>query len=125
MPIDIQANYIRIKVKNHPANSKFRVKDIGGGIKALIAIIGGKSEIQSFLFPKSKFTLSKARAWINEHKYNISETVCYLTNIGLVGPDYIEFEETLITPEIELELNKEEPINVLQMKKETWSWLLE
>ena len=42
-----------------------------------------------------------------------------------VGVDYIDFEETLITPEIENELLATEKIDVTTIKTEIWEWLFE
>lgn len=127
MPIDVTANFIRIRVASPKLFTRFAVKTLGKGIKAVIGFkSGGGSQIQSFLFPKSSYTLATAKAWIKSHDYSVSETVeCYLVTDIIVGPEYLEFEETLITPELEKEMLKEEPISVLKMKKETWAWLLE
>jgi hypothetical protein len=100
-----------------------RIKELGtGGIKAVIGFLkGGGSQIQSVLFPKSKFTLAQAKAWIKKHNYTVHET--WLVTDVLVGSDYIEFQETLVTPEMEAELLNEPPFEVKNVKKETWEWL--
>jgi len=127
MPIDITANFIRIRVASPKLFTRFAVKTLGKGIKAVIGFkAGGGSQIQSFLFPKSSYTLASAKAWIKKHDYSVSETVeSYLVTDILIGPNYLEFEETLITPEMEKEMLGEPAINVSKMKKEVWAWLLE
>jgi len=75
MPIDVTANYIRIRVANPKQFIRFRMKRLGAGLMAVIGFKkGGGSQIQSFLFPKSSYTLSEARAWISKHGYSVSET---------------------------------------------------
>lgn len=123
MPIDITANYIRIRVASLSKFIRFRVKEIGKGIKAVVGFrSGGGSEIQSFLFPKVSWNLARAKAWIKSHKYTVHES--WLVTDILVGVDYLEFQETLITPEIEKEIDAEW-INktVVKGKKEKWEWL--
>lgn len=108
LPIDITANFIRIRVASPKQFVRFKVKTLGKGIKAVIGFrSGGGSQIQSVLFPKSRFTLAQAKAWIKSHGYSVSE--CYLvTNID-AGKDYLDIQEVLITPEMEAELMLEEP----------------
>jgi len=124
MPVDVTANFIRIRVASPKKFIRFRVKTLGSGIKAVIGFrAGGGSQIQSVLFPKSRYTLATARAWIKKHGYSVEET--YLVTDIAVGVDYIFFDEKPITPEQEKELLKEPEIDVVKMKKETWSWLLD
>jgi len=126
MPIDITANFIRIRVASPKLFVRFAVKTLGKGIKGVIGIkAGGGSQIQSFLFPKSRYTLAQAKAWIKEHKYHISESIVeyYLVKDIVVGPDFLEFEETLITPEMEAVLNLEK-IEAKNISKEAWWWLI-
>ena len=124
MPIEKTANYVRIRVASPSKFSKFRVGVLGKGIKAIFGIKkGGGSEIQSLLFPRSKYTLAQAKAWVKSHGYHVSES--YLVTDILVGPDYLDFEETLITPEIENELLRTEHIDVTEIKREAWEWLFE
>lgn len=126
MPIDVTANFIRIRVANPALFVRFAVKTLGKGIKGVVGFKkGGGSEIQSFLFPKSKYTLAQAKAWINDHKYNISESKeeWYLVKDIMVGPSFIEFEESLITPEMESILLTEK-IEAKTIKKEVWEWLI-
>ena len=121
MPIDITANYIRIRVASPSDFIRMRIKILGKGIKAVIGFMkGGGSKIQSFLFSKDYYTLVQAKAWIKSHKYTVQES-WLVTDID-VGPDYIEFQETLITSEIDEELSKEIDIPD-ELKKEPWSWM--
>ena len=126
MPVDVTANFIRIRVANPKQFIRFAVKTLGKGIKGIIGFKkGGGSEIRSFLFPKSRYTLAQAKAWIKEHKYHVSESIVeyYLVRDIIVGSDFIEFEETLITPEMEAVLNLEK-IEAKNIPMKTWEWLL-
>ena len=124
MPVDVTANYVRIRVASPSKFIRMRVKTLGKGIRAIIGFKkGGGSEIQSFLFPRSRYTLAQAKAWIKAHDYHVHESFL-VTDIN-VGVDYLEFEETLITPEMEDELLRTEKIDVLAIKKETWEWMFE
>jgi hypothetical protein len=126
MPIDITANYIRIRVASPKDFIRFRVKEIGKGIKAVVGFKkGGGSEIQSFLFPKANWNLAKAKAWIKGHNYTVHES--WLVTDIICTADFIEFQETLITPDIEKEIDAEW-INktVIEGKKpEKWEWLFD
>ena len=122
MPIDETANYVRIMVANSNKFTKMRVKTLGKGIKGIVGFMkDGSSEIQSFLFPRKQYTLVQAKAWIKSHDYTVSES--YLVNDINVGVNYLDFEETLITPEIENELLVTEKIDVTTIKTETWEWM--
>jgi hypothetical protein len=126
MPIDITANFIRIRVVSPKDFIRFRVKTLGAGIKAVIGFRrGGGSQIQSVLFPKSRYSLASARAWIKKHGMAVHET--YLVTDISVGVDYIDFEEVLVTPEMEIDLVELEShaIDVKNIKKETWAWLFD
>ena len=124
MPVDVTANYVRIRVASPSKFIRMRVKTLGKGIRAIIGFKKeGGSEIQSFLFPRKQYTLAQAKAWIKSHGYHVSES--YLVTDINVGVDYLDFEETLITPEMENELLKTEKIDVLAIPKETWEWLFE
>ncbi len=74
-PVDVTANTIRIRVA--PAGSKcqkgtFRTITVGKaskGIKALICKNKGEktTSIQTFIFDKSKWTTTRARAWVKKN----------------------------------------------------------
>jgi hypothetical protein len=124
MPVDVTANYVRLRVASPSKFTRMRVKLLGQGIRAIIGFKkGGGSEIQSFLFPRSRYTLAQAKAWIKAHNYSVHES--FLVTDIQVGVDYLDFEETLITPEIENELLRTEHIDVLSIKKEIWEWMFE
>lgn len=128
MPVDVTANYVRVRVASPSKFIRMRVKTIGKGIRAIFGFKkGGGSEIQSFLFPRNRYTLAQAKAWIKSHNYHIHESFL-VTDIN-VGKNedgiYLEFEETEITPAMEEELLRTEHIDVTQIKTETWSWLFE
>ena len=62
MPIDVTANYVRIRVASPSKFARLRVKTLGKGIKGIIGFMkGGGSEIQSFLFPRKQYTLAQAK----------------------------------------------------------------
>jgi hypothetical protein len=123
MPIDITANYIRIRVASLSDFIRLRIKLLGKGIKGVIGFKkGGGSEIQSFLFPKSSYTLASAKAWIKGHGYTVHES--YLVNDIICTADVLEFQETLITPDIEKEIDEAWiQKTVIEGKKEKWEWL--
>jgi hypothetical protein len=124
MPVDVTANYVRVRVASPSKFIRMRVKTLGKGIRAIIGFKkGGGSQIQSFLFPRSRYTLAQAKAWIKSHGYHVSES--YLVTDILVGEDFLEFQETFITPTMEEELLKTEHIDVTEIKKEVWEWLFE
>lgn len=124
MPVDVTAKYVRIRVASPSKFVRMRVKTLGKGIRGIVGFMkGGGSEIQSFLFPRDQYTLAQAKAWIKSHNYTVSES--YLVNDINVGVDYLDFEETLITPEMENELLGTEKIDVSTIKTETWEWMFE
>lgn len=126
MPIDVTANFIRIRVANPKQFIRFAVKTLGKGIKGVIGFKkGGGSQIQSFLFPKSRYTLAQAKAWIKEHKYHISESLSDITLVKdiMVGPDFLDWDERPITPEMEAILLTEK-IEAKNISKKAWEWLL-
>jgi hypothetical protein len=128
MPVDVTANYVRIRVASPSKFIRMRVKTLGKGIRAIIGFKkGGGSEIQSFLFPRSRYTLAQAKTWIKSHNYHVHESFL-VTDINVVkeGEEtYLDFEETLITPVMEDELLRTEHIDVTQIKTEIWEWLFE
>jgi hypothetical protein len=126
MPVDVTANFIRIRVASPSQFVRFAVKTLGKGIKAVIGFKkGGGSQIQSFLFPKSRYTLAQAKAWIKAHDYHISESLEDITLVRdiLVGPDFLDFDEISLTREIEAQLNLEK-IEAKDIKPKTWEWLI-
>ena len=109
MPIEKTANFIRIRVAPPKNFVRFRVKKLGKGIKAVIGFLkGGGSQIQSLLFPKSRFTLAQAKAWVKSHNYKVSES--FLVYDITVTETFLEWEEEVITPEMEAELMAEPSI---------------
>jgi len=68
---DIKEKYIRIEQTSPEKYIRFRIIDIDAtkGIKAVIGVRkDNKSEVQSYLFIKEKWTEERARAWVQEHK---------------------------------------------------------
>lgn len=71
---DVKTNTIRIRQKNPSSFSKFRTKQITEGVQATIGIRDdGTSEVQSFVFDKTKFDVKKAKSWVKEHNGKIKE----------------------------------------------------
>jgi len=126
MPIEITPNYIRVRVANPKQFVRFRVKILGKGIRAVIGFRKkGGSQIQSLLFPRKRFTVKQVRAWIKSHGFTIQES--YLVKEILIDPKTNElyFEETLIDLS-ELEKTEKKPkIDVKEISKELFGWLVE
>lgn len=123
MPIDVTANYIRIRVASPKKFARFRVKTLGKGIKAVIGFMaGGGSQIQSVLFPKSQFSLSEAKSWIKSHGYHVAET--FLVYDFEVGVDYIDFIEEKVEADV-TELVEETLPEKIPKKRNSWDWLVE
>lgn len=102
---------------------RFRLKVLGKGIKAVIGFKkGGGSEVQSFLFPKSQYTLAKAKAWIKEHKYHVSETEAYWVTSIDIDPETKDLilEETLAKDEDE----EDSGVDVHEMSEDVFRWLV-
>lgn len=117
MPIDVTANYIRIRVANPSQFIRFRVKTLGKGIKAVIGFRkAGGSEIQSILFPRNRYTLTEAKAWVKSHGYTVSETFL-VTDIIIPKIGVLLFEE------IRIEETEEQEIP--RPKREKWEWMLD
>jgi len=65
-------NYHAARVKS-PASFKsgsFRTKTLSNGIILILGRLKGESNltVQSYRFPKDKFTASQARTWLKENK---------------------------------------------------------
>lgn len=120
MPIEKTPNFIRIRVANPKLFIRFRVKILSGGIKAVIGFKkGGGSQIQSLLFPRSRYTLAQAKAWVKKHNYKVSE--CFWVTDILIDPETKELviEESIATDEDEVPT-----INIKQIKKDVFAWLI-
>ena len=126
MPIEITPNYIRVRVANPKQFVRFRVKILGKGIRAVIGFRKkGGSQIQSLLFPRKRFTVKQVRAWIKSHGFTIQES--YLVKEILIDPKTNElyFEETVVDLS-ELEKTEKKPkIDVKEISKELFGWLVE
>lgn len=128
IPIDVTANYVRIRVASPTLFTRFRVKLIGKGIKAVIGFKkDGGSEIQSFLFPKDQYSLAEAKAWIKEHKYHVSETQAYLVNKIDIDPNTYELilEECEIKDYHEIPSDESLMAMINKEKKDRYAWLIE
>jgi HK97 family phage prohead protease len=74
---DVTKNYVRIRVKDPGGfqEGSFRTIVISAskGIKAVIGKLSGETSttIQSYLFKKSQWTVSRAQAWIKTHKKDL------------------------------------------------------
>lgn len=125
MPIEKTPNFIRIRVADPKQCKRFRIKIFKGGIRAVICFKKtGGSMIQSLLFPRSRYTLAQAKAWVKAHKMKVRETF-WVHEILLDPKDPLTliFEETVA--EDESDVKKVKKIDVKKMSKETWEWLLE
>jgi hypothetical protein len=97
MPVDITENYIRIRQKDPKGYTRMRTISIdkAKGIKAIIGVRkDGKSEVQSFLFVKAKWTVKRAQAWISKHK-KLSELAESFNNLNIALIKYMESKTTI------------------------------
>ena len=121
MPVEKTPNFIRIRVADPKQCARFRIKVLGKGVRAVICFKkAGGSMIQSLLFPRSRFTLVQAKAWVKAHKMKVSETF-WVHNI-LIDTKTMElvFEETVA--KVEKEVKK---VDVKKITKDQFAWLLE
>lgn len=121
MPIEKTANYIRIRVVSPSQFSRFRIKLLGKGIKAVIGFMkGGGSKIQSLLFPRKKYTLKTAKAWVKSHGHTVEET--YFVNEIDIDPETMDLvlEETVATAEDEAR-----EIDIDEIEEDEFKWLIE
>jgi hypothetical protein len=124
MPIEKTANYIRIRVANPSNFTRFRVKPITAGIRAVIGFKSdGGSEIQSLLFSKDSFTLAQAKTWVKKHNYSIEES--YQVNQVLFDnkTNEIVFDEEIINIEDVIEVEETE-IDWSKISESDWKWLM-
>ena len=118
MPVETTANYIRIRVASPSQFIRFRVKTLGKGIKAVIGFKkGGGSQIQSVLFPRGRYDMKAARAWIKSHGYSVSET--FLVHDIIIDPK--TFDMTFI----EESVTDEEEEQASRPKGNPWDWMFE
>lgn len=118
MPIEKTANFIRIRVANPSAFIRFRIKTLGKGIKAVIGFKkAGGSQIQSLLFPRGRYDLSSAKAWVKSHGYTVSET--------FIVWDIIVNPKTFDLTFIEETVTEEEEQEVPRQKRNPWDWMLD
>lgn len=71
IPIDIAEKNIRIRQRSPSGYVRFRIMTLSAskGIRAIIGFLpGGGSEVQSYLFLKTQWTLDRAKAWVRAHK---------------------------------------------------------
>jgi len=74
--IEAPADYVRVRQNDPSKYKRFRIVDLGKGIKAVIGFPkdGKGSEVQSYLFKKKKengeawWTVKEAVKWVKEHK---------------------------------------------------------
>lgn len=65
---------IRIRQTSPKHFSKIREKKLVEGVSAAIGITKeGRTQIQSFIFDKSKFNLQEAKAWVKDHNSKLKE----------------------------------------------------
>lgn len=113
MPIEKTAHYIRVRVADPKRFVRFAIKTLGKGIKAVFGFPKkGGSQIQSLLFPRSRYTLKEALAWVKSHGFEVHETfLVYDVNIEFISqPSQIEkwFVEEVVKEEPEERLVNDE-----------------
>jgi hypothetical protein len=68
--VEETANQYRYRVKDPSAFEKFRVKELGKGVKITLGKVKGSDrwEIQSYMFEKASFPDAKSvRRWLDQH----------------------------------------------------------
>jgi len=137
MPVETTANYIRIRVASPSLFSRFRVKLLGKGIKAVIGFKkAGGSQIQSVLFPRNRFSMKEARAWISSHGYKVSEVLQEdLQNLPLTIDEkafevYLVYDIDIDPKTLEMKFTEEvvtdeEEAKAPRPTREPWDWLLD
>jgi hypothetical protein len=118
MPVETTANYIRIRVANPSQFVRFRIKVLGKGIKAVIGFKKeGGSQIQSLLFPRGRYDMKAAKAWVKSHGYSVSE--CFLVRDIIIDP--ITFDMTFVEETVTEEQEAEES----RPQSNPWDWMFE
>lgn len=76
---DVKENTIRIRIKNPGLfqQESFRTITLTSGVKAVVGRRKGqtKTSIQSLIFDKKKYDLSKAKNWVSKHKSQFSQAL--------------------------------------------------
>jgi hypothetical protein len=119
MPEETTANYIRVRVGDPKGYTRFRVKTLESGIKAVIGSIKGNTpKIQSILFSRERYNMKSARSWATIHGYKINETL--LVYDIIIDPKTLDlsFIEETVTTEAEEE-------NIARPKVKPWAWMLD
>lgn len=106
---EVTENTIRIRVRD-PGDfqedafdgDKFRTMNIGdedNGIQATIGKLKGETSttIQSYIFQKDKWTVGRARQWVDDHKKSLDKQMTESGGAGALVP----VEEEIMTEEIE------------------------
>lgn len=90
-------SFIRMRVNESKPYSKWRIKQLGNGIRTVIGFTkGGGNEIQSVLFSKGQYSIEEAVQWMNEHGYIIQEVTLVSDVIPRI--DDITFIEEAYVP---------------------------
>lgn len=72
LAVEETANTIRIRIRDPGQFIRFRTKPLGKGIVAVIGFMrGGGSRVQSVIFRKPQWTISKAQAWVKAHNLSL------------------------------------------------------
>ena len=118
MPVEATANYIRVRVADPAGFTRFRVKTLGSGIKAVIGFMkGGGSKIQSILFPRERYDMKSARSWVSSHGYKVHET--------LLVHDIIIDPKTFDLTFIEESVTETQETAIPRPKVKPWAWMLD
>ena len=118
--IEQTPNFIRVRVENPKKFIRFRIKVLGKGIKAVMGFLKeGGSRIQSVLFPRNKYTLAQAKAWVKKHGYTVEET--YWVHDIIIDPKTVElyFEETIAKDEDEVG-----KVDIEKINEDEFEWLI-
>lgn len=86
MSIEKTANYVRVRQADPSlfVKESFRTIniDLSAGIKAVVGRRPGKdgTEVQSYMFDKSRFSVEDAKRWIEDHKNRAEASLIFSRN---------------------------------------------
>ena len=66
MPLEVTKETLRFRQKSPKQFKRFRVKKLKKGVKAVIGFKNSGSEIQSVIFERKHYGITKARKWLKK-----------------------------------------------------------
>lgn len=64
MPLEVTSKHLRFRQKSPKKYKRFRIKELKKGVKAVIGFKNSGSEIQSIIFNRKHYGITKARKWL-------------------------------------------------------------